>query len=98
MIIPTIIGYKPLASKFKTQAENDCRTILKEMGLLNEQRPDVAAAVKTRQAIRSILNHLHKSVEHMRSQGILDEDEVSHLQAVSIAKLPKETGNNNIKL
>ncbi|XP_055341076.1 sodium/hydrogen exchanger 10-like isoform X2 [Paramacrobiotus metropolitanus] len=81
LMVPAVIGYKPLAIKFKVQADVDCRVILKEMGLLNEQRPDVAAAVKTRQAIRSILNHLHKSVEHMRNQGILDEDEVNHLQA-----------------
>ena len=81
-MVSSVVGYKPLAAKFKTQADGDCRVVLKEIGLLNEKRPDVAAAVKTRQAIRSILNHLHKSVEHMSSQGILDEDEVDHLQEV----------------
>ncbi|GAU91560.1 hypothetical protein RvY_03788-2 [Ramazzottius varieornatus] len=68
MMVSSVVGYKPLAAKFKTQADGDCRVVLKEIGLLNEKRPDVAAAVKTRQAIRSILNHLHKSVEHMSSQ------------------------------
>ena len=82
MMVPSVVGYKPLVTKFKSQAEGDGRTILKEIGLMNEKRPDVAAAVKTQQAIRSILNHLHTSVEHMRSQGILDSHEVDHLQAV----------------
>ncbi|OQV13055.1 putative Sodium/hydrogen exchanger 10 [Hypsibius exemplaris] len=89
MMVPTVIGYKPLAAKFKNQADNDCRAVLKEIGLLNEKRPDVAAAVKTRQAIRSILNHLHKSVEQMRSQGILDVHEVEHLQTTIEARLKK---------
>jgi hypothetical protein len=82
MMVPTVIGYKPLAAKLKSQADGDCRIVLKEIGLLNKKRPDVAAAVKTRQAIRSILNHLYKSVQHMRNQGILDAQEVDHLQTV----------------
>ncbi|GAV08258.1 hypothetical protein RvY_17981-2 [Ramazzottius varieornatus] len=76
VILPTLIGYRPLIAQIKSRSQADAQFINKELGLLNEQRPDVAAAVKTRQAARSILNHTRDTVLDMHKKGVLDDDDV----------------------
>jgi solute carrier family 9 (sodium/hydrogen exchanger), member 10/11 len=83
MILPTLIGYKPLIFKIKALTEADATVISKEISLMNEKRPDVAAAVKIRQAARSVLNSVRHSINQMKLKGILDEHNVQRLMNVS---------------
>ena len=76
VILPTLIGYRPLIAQIKSRSQHDAHFISKELGLLNEQRPDVAAAVKTRQAARNILNHTKSAILDMHRKGVLDDDDV----------------------
>ena len=88
VILPTLVGYKPLVVKIKAMTEADATVVSREISLMNERRPDVAAAVKTRQAARCVLNSVKHTIEQMRQKGILDEHNVAHLMFV------RETGTN----
>jgi hypothetical protein len=86
-ILPTLIGYKPLIKKIREKTEQDASKISKEISRMNEQRPDVAAAVKTRQAARSILNTISHTVEQMKKKGVLDDHNARHLLEVRYVPL-----------
>ncbi|XP_055341117.1 sodium/hydrogen exchanger 10-like [Paramacrobiotus metropolitanus] len=88
-LVSHIIGYTPLVLQFKTQIESDGKTIAKEIGLLNETRPDIATAVKTRQAARCILNYMIKCYQDFRRKGLLEEDDVEHLMHTVEEQLKK---------
>lgn len=52
-------------------------------GLLQKQHPDVAMSVKSRQAVRSVLNTLRDSIRGLHEDGILDDTESTELETVS---------------
>ena len=53
-------------------------------GLLQRQHPGIAISVKTRQAIRSVLNNARDTLYELRSNGVLDKNEANKLERVRI--------------
>lgn len=51
--------------------------------MLQKQHPDIALSIKTRQAIRSVLNNLRDGVHELLMDGILEEAEGTKLEKVS---------------
>lgn len=49
--------------------------VVKELGHLQEIHPGVAMSVKTRKAIRSVLNHTRENIHRLKKRGQLDEIE-----------------------
>jgi sodium/hydrogen exchanger 10/11 len=52
-------------------------------GMLSKQHPDIALSIKTRQAIRSVLNQLRDGIHELLTDGILEEAEGHKLEKVS---------------
>lgn len=52
------------------------------VGMLQKQHPDIALSIKTRQAIRSVLNNLRDGVHELLMDGILEEAEGTKLEKV----------------
>lgn len=50
--------------------------------MLQKQHPDIALSIKTRQAIRSVLNNLRDGVHELLMDGILEEAEGTKLEKV----------------
>lgn len=53
-------------------------------GMLQKQHPDIALSIKTRQAIRSVLNNLRDGIHELLLDGILDESEGQKLEHVKL--------------
>ena len=72
-------------------------------GLLQKDYPEVALGVKTRQAIRAVLNNLREEVHVLLQDGMLEEAEGTEVAGViyknkTITPPPqKQTNNNNKK-
>jgi len=49
---------------------------------MQREYPKVAQSLKTRQAIRVILNHCMNAVEDMKSNGLLEEGDATTLTVV----------------
>ena len=54
------------------------------IGLMQKEYPGVALSVKTRQAIRAVLNHCNATLEQLREGGVLDEHDADVLQRVRV--------------
>lgn len=51
--------------------------------MLQRENPGIAISVKTRQAIRTVLNNARDVANELRGGGLLDEAEYSKLESVS---------------
>lgn len=51
-------------------------------GLLQREHPGIAISVKTRQAIRTILNNARDVIHELKGGGLLDEAEAGKLESV----------------
>ena len=51
-------------------------------GHIQRRHPGIAVSVKTRQAIRSVLNRIQETIHELRADGLLDKDETCKLDAV----------------
>lgn len=54
-----------------------------DLGMLQRENPGIAISVKTRQAIRTVLNNARDVANELRGGGLLDEAEYSKLESVS---------------
>ena len=52
-------------------------------GMLTKEHPDIALSIKTRQAVRSVLNNLRDGIHELLMDGILEEAEGHKLEKVS---------------
>jgi len=53
-----------------------------DAGMLSKQHPDIALSIKTRQAIRSVLNQIRDGIHDLLADGILEEAEGIKLMKV----------------
>lgn len=51
-------------------------------GMLQREHPGIAISVKTRQAIRTILNNARDVIQELKGGGLLDEAEAAKLESV----------------
>ncbi|CAG2053569.1 unnamed protein product [Timema podura] len=70
-ILVHIVDNKRILDEMKLKVEANRLTVTKELGLMQRDRPWIAITVKTRQAIRSILNNLKDSVLELKDGGML---------------------------
>ena len=52
------------------------------IGMLTKQHPEIALSIKTRQAVRSVLNQLRDGVQELTMDGIIEETEGHKLEKV----------------
>eukprot|EP01135_Chromosphaera_perkinsii_P010654 Nk52_evm54s2192 gene=Nk52_evmTU54s2192 len=64
------------------RSEKSKLEVLKELGLLRKKHPGIAISVKTRQALRSVLNHGMSSLHGIHGDGLLDESDAHSIEAL----------------
>ncbi|XP_069821384.1 sperm-specific sodium:proton exchanger-like isoform X2 [Dendropsophus ebraccatus] len=69
-----------ITKKLHTILERNRQQSLKELGFLQKDHPDLVTAVKTKQAIRTILNSARETLSNLISGGIIDNLEGSKLE------------------
>ncbi|KAL3274591.1 hypothetical protein HHI36_015972 [Cryptolaemus montrouzieri] len=80
-LLPTIVLRAELTEEMKTTVEADRLAITRELGLIQRERPWVAVDVKTKKAMKTILNGMHETVTELKLMGWVDEDEREKLKA-----------------
>merc|ERR1711990_465975 len=62
--------------KLRRIAEKSRTIVIRDLGLLQKNYPGIATSVKTKTAIRNLINVMFESVHRLQSGGILDDFEV----------------------
>ena len=60
--------------------------------MLQREHPGIAISVKTRQAIRTILNNARDVIHELKGGGLLDEAEAAKLESVIIPFVQENRG------
>ncbi|XP_057290115.1 sodium/hydrogen exchanger 10-like [Hydractinia symbiolongicarpus] len=79
-IIDQLVLDPKIAGDLKTRSDYTRLQVVKSLGLLQREHPGIAISVKTRQAIRSVLNNARDALNDLRSNGVLDKHEAIKLE------------------
>ncbi|PIK43588.1 sperm-specific sodium proton exchanger [Apostichopus japonicus] len=69
-----------IRSELKKQIDLLRLEVVRELGMLQREHPGIAVSVKTRQSIRSVLNHSRDTIRELQGAGLLDEMEAHKLE------------------
>ncbi|XP_058858761.1 sodium/hydrogen exchanger 10-like [Acipenser ruthenus] len=84
-IVDHISDEKSIAQKLRNILEKNRQEAVRELGLLQRDHPGIAISVKTRQAIRTVLNSERDTIHALMSGGLLDDNEALKLEKVQCA-------------
>ncbi|XP_074660935.1 sperm-specific sodium:proton exchanger-like [Tubulanus polymorphus] len=79
-LLDQMIDDKKIAKKMCGIIESGRLEVVKELGLIQRDMPGIAVSVKTRHAIRVVLNNLRDTISELRGDGLLDDMESSKLE------------------
>ncbi|XP_064635099.1 sperm-specific sodium:proton exchanger-like [Lineus longissimus] len=85
--IDLMVDDKGIAKNLKTIIDTGRLNVVRELGMLQRQNPGIAVSVKTRQAIRNVLNTMRDNLTQLKGDGLLDETEARKLEANLEAKM-----------
>ncbi|KAK9887712.1 hypothetical protein WA026_000033 [Henosepilachna vigintioctopunctata] len=85
-LLPTIVLKHEFIEEMKQAVEADRLKIKIELSLLQREKPSVTANVKTREAIKTILNSMHEAVIELKQIGWVSEIEREMLMKVITAR------------
>lgn len=74
-ILDQLVLDRKIAADLKLRLDSSHLEVVKSLGMLQRQHPGVAISVKTRQAIRTVLNNARDTLNELQSNGALDSDE-----------------------
>lgn len=86
-----MVTYLCVSQELKSILEKNRQEGARALGFLQRDHPEIAISVKTRQAIRAVLNSERDTIHSLMSGGLLDEVEVSKLQQMIEIKMKKLT-------
>ncbi|KAJ8023281.1 Sodium/hydrogen exchanger 10 [Holothuria leucospilota] len=75
--------------ELKKQNDNLRLEIVRELGMVQREHPGIAVSVKTRQSIRSVLNHSRDTIRELQGAGLLDEMEAHKLEKLVEVKMKR---------
>ncbi|XP_029139597.1 sodium/hydrogen exchanger 11 [Protobothrops mucrosquamatus] len=78
-LIGQIAGHEKVYIAVSKILENNKQEAMKELGLMQRDYPDIVIAVKTRQAVQTVLNTAFETLKFMISGGIVDKNEGNEL-------------------
>ncbi|XP_041965553.1 sodium/hydrogen exchanger 10-like isoform X1 [Alosa sapidissima] len=90
-IIDHISDDKSISTELKSILEKNRLEGVRELGFLQRDHPEIAISVKTRQAIRAVLNSERDTIHSLMSGGLLDDIEAAKLQKMIEIKMKKLT-------
>ncbi|XP_060556352.1 sodium/hydrogen exchanger 10-like isoform X2 [Ruditapes philippinarum] len=79
-LVDHMSDHKDIAKSLKQMSDNSRLDVIRCLGMLSKQHPDIALSIKTRQAIRSVLNQLRDGIHELLTDGILEEAEGHKLE------------------
>ncbi|XP_053385039.1 sodium/hydrogen exchanger 10-like isoform X1 [Mercenaria mercenaria] len=79
-LVDHMSDHKDIAKSLKQMSDNSRLDVIRCLGMLSKQHPDIALSIKTRQAIRSVLNQLRDGIHELLTDGILEEAEGNKLE------------------
>jgi len=89
-IIDQLVLDPKIAAELKMASDYARLQVVKSLGLLQRQHPGIAISVKTRQAIRSVLNNARDTLNELRSNGVLDKNEACKLERLIEVKMKQQ--------
>ncbi|KAK3101953.1 hypothetical protein FSP39_007588 [Pinctada imbricata] len=88
-LIDHMVDQKDIARTLKQASDNGRLDVIRCLGMLTKQHPDIALSIKTRQAIRSVLNNLRDGIHELLMDGILEEAEGHKLEKMVEEKMKR---------
>ncbi|XP_077965661.1 sperm-specific sodium:proton exchanger-like isoform X2 [Styela clava] len=89
-LIVSISENRGIQEKLMTASNENRLTVIREMGLLQRDHPGIAISVKTKSAVRTILNQTRDTIYQLCAGGVLDEIETQLLERGVEVKLKKQ--------
>ncbi|KAK3608482.1 hypothetical protein CHS0354_010327 [Potamilus streckersoni] len=88
-LIDHMVDHKEIAKSLKQMSDNGRLEVIRCLGMLSKQHPDIALSIKTRQAIRSVLNQVRDGIHELMEDGILEEAEGAKLEKIVEEKMKR---------
>ncbi|XP_070591850.1 solute carrier family 9 member C1-like [Erythrolamprus reginae] len=85
-LIGQISGHQKVYVAISKILEKNKEEAMKELGLMQRDYPDIVIAVKTRQAVQTVLNTAFETLKIMISGGIVDKNEGNELHKVILLR------------
>ncbi|XP_022089278.1 sodium/hydrogen exchanger 10-like [Acanthaster planci] len=86
-LIDRLVDNDNILSYLKNISETNRLECIKELGMLQRVHPGIAVSVKTRQSIRTVLNHSRDTIRELQGAGLIDEGEAHKLEKVVEIKM-----------
>ncbi|XP_069757312.1 sperm-specific sodium:proton exchanger-like isoform X4 [Narcine bancroftii] len=86
-LIDHISDQRVISQQLRSIVERNHQEAIKELGLLQRDHPEIAISVKTRQAVRTVLNSARDTIHALMSGGLLDDAEASKLEMMIEVKM-----------
>ncbi|TFK00417.1 ras-related and estrogen-regulated growth inhibitor-like [Platysternon megacephalum] len=85
-LIEQISGHETISKEINKIMEKNKQDARKELGLMQRDYPDIVTAVKTKQAVQTVLNTATETLKVLISSGIVDKNEGAKLQKMILKK------------
>ncbi|KAM6459131.1 solute carrier family 9 member C1-like [Liasis olivaceus] len=85
-LIGQIAGHEKVYVEINKILGKNKQEAMKELGLMQRDYPDIVIAVKTKQAVQTVLNTAFETLKFMISGGIVDKNEGAELNKVILLK------------
>ncbi|XP_015758289.1 PREDICTED: sodium/hydrogen exchanger 10-like, partial [Acropora digitifera] len=89
-LIDHMVVDKRIARDLKQRSEQNRLNVVRSLGMLQREHPGIAISVKTRQAIRTILNNARDVIHELKGGGLLDEAEAAKLESIVEVKMKRQ--------
>ncbi|XP_067901963.1 sperm-specific sodium:proton exchanger-like [Heterodontus francisci] len=88
-LIDHISDQKVISEQLRNIVERNHQEAIKELGLLQRDHPEIAISVKTRQAVRTVLNSARDTIHALMAGGLLDDAEALKLETMIEVKMKR---------
>ncbi|XP_060694438.1 sodium/hydrogen exchanger 10-like [Hemiscyllium ocellatum] len=88
-LIDHISDQKVISEQLRSIVERNHQEAIKELGLLQRDHPEIAISVKTRQAVRTVLNSARDTIHALMAGGLLDDAEALKLETMIEVKMKR---------
>ena len=77
-----MVDHKQILESLKRLSDDSRLMVIRDLGMLQREHPGIAIAVKTRQAVRTVLNNVRETITELKEGGLLDEAEYARLEHI----------------
>uniref|UniRef100_A0A7M4EQL8 Cyclic nucleotide-binding domain-containing protein n=1 Tax=Crocodylus porosus TaxID=8502 RepID=A0A7M4EQL8_CROPO len=89
-LIEQIAGHESISQEINKIMEKNKQDAMKELGLMQRDYPDIVTALKTKQAVQTVLNTASETLEVLKSGGIVDKNEGAKIEKVKMILIKKK--------